>query len=63
MNNTGLWSSGSLIAQFHGRLNPDQIYSSEEPVLLVSKTIPIAALSSDNWANGVASQLLLDTSL
>jgi hypothetical protein len=38
--------------RFYGRLNPDQIYSSEEPILLtLARTTPRAALSSGSEAN------------
>jgi hypothetical protein len=29
INNTGVWPNGCLIAPYYGRLNPDQIYTTE----------------------------------
>jgi hypothetical protein len=38
--------------RFYGRLNPDQVYSSEEPILLTpTRTTPRTTLSSGNEAN------------
>jgi hypothetical protein len=63
ISNARVWPSGCLIAPFYGNINPDQIYSSEEPVLLTSKTTPIATLSSGNGAMAVASWYPLDNGL
>jgi hypothetical protein len=52
VSDTGVWPSECLIAPFYGKLNSDQIYSSEEPVLLPSKKTPVATLNSDHGANG-----------
>jgi hypothetical protein len=63
MNNTVLWSTGSLIALFQGKLIPDQIYVLLERVVLISKTSPAVALSSDGVAIVVASRLVPENSL
>jgi hypothetical protein len=45
--------------RFHGRLNPDQIYCSVEPILLTpARTTANATLSSGNEANGVTNRSL-----
>jgi hypothetical protein len=42
MNNIGEWPNERLIAPFFGRLNLEQIYSPEDPVLPVASTNPLS---------------------